>query len=247
MVAWARYASNVLVLLALLGPRSGRRLWRTRAPALQWWRGVALGASTAFMIAGLARMPLAEASAIVFLTPVLVAAASGPLLGEPASRGTWLALVASFAGVLLIVRPGTAAFSWAALLPLGTAVCGAAYQLLTRRLSGVDAPTTTLFLASAIGALMMSFAAPFAWRWPLVEWWHLVPFVASGAVGAAGHFLMIRAFDHASPAVLAPFGYLQIVAVLLLGWTVFGEFPDAVALAGMGLIVATGMSMALRR
>lgn len=245
MVVWARYFFNVVILLVWLAPKRGRRLWTVRAPRLQWARGVALAASTLFMFSALSLMPLAEASAITFVGPVFVTVAAVRLLGETAPRGTAAALVASLAGVLLIVRPGTGVFSWAALLPLGTAVCYAAYQLLTRRLSGVDEPMTTLFVGSAIGALMMSFIAPFAWRWPLVSWWHALAFVALGAIGAFGHGLLIRAFDHAPASTLAPFVYLQIVAALLLGWLVFGNFPDVWALAGMALVIGTGMAMAV--
>ena len=245
MVVWARYFFNVVILLVWLAPKRGRRLWTVRAPRLQWARGIALAASTLFMFSALSLMPLAEASAITFVGPVLVTVAAVRFLGETAPRGTGAALVASLAGVLLIVRPGTGVFTWAAVLPLCTAICYAAYQLLTRRLSSVDEPMTTLFVGSAIGALAMSFIAPFAWRWPLVSWWHALPFIAMGAIGAFGHGLLIRAFDHAPASTLAPFVYLQIVAALTLGWLVFGNFPDGWALAGMALVVGTGVAMAL--
>ena len=91
----------------------------------------------------------------------------------------------------------------------------------------------------------MSFVAPFAWRWPLVADWHALLFVATGAVGALGHGLLIRAFDHAPASTLAPFVYLQIVAAIGLGWLVFGNLPDAWALAGMALVTGTGAVMAL--
>lgn len=245
MVVWARYFFNVAILLAWLGPSRGRTLWRVRAPRLQWARGAALAASTLLMFSALSLMPLADASAITSVGPVLVTVASVRLLGETAPRGTWAALAVSLAGVLLIVRPGTGVFTWAALLPLGTACCYAAYQLLTRRLSGVDDPMATLFTGSLIGTLALSCVAPFAWRWPLLEWWHLLPFLATGAVGAFGHGLLIRAFDHAPASTLAPFVYFQIVAAIALGWAVFGDFPDAWALVGMALVSLTGVAMAI--
>lgn len=246
MVVWVRYAANALILLAWQYPRQGRALWRTRAPRLQAWRGLALAASTVFFFAALSRMPIAEAAAITFVGPVLVTLASVRFLGETAPRGTGLALAVSFAGVLCIVRPGSALFSWTALLPLGTAVCYAAYQVLTRRLSGVDPPMTTLFLGAALGTALLSFVGPFHLH-PLVETWHLLPLLATGAVGALGHWLLIRALDHAPASTLAPYVYFQIVAALLSGVLLFGQFPDALALAGMALVVTTGVVMALRQ
>lgn len=247
MVAWARYAFNVLILLVWLGPRRGARLWATRAPRLQWVRGAALVGSTLLMLSGLSRMPLAEASAITFVGPVLITVASVRLLGETAPRGTAWALAASLAGVLLIVRPGAEVFSWAALLPLGSACCYAVYQVLTRRLTGVDDPMATLFLGSALGAAVLTCVAPFAWRWPLEAWWHAPVFVALGAVGTAGHGLLIRALHHAPASTVAPFTYFQLVAALGLGWLVFGQLPDGWALAGMALVSATGLAMAVRQ
>lgn len=245
MVVWARYFFNVVLMLAWLAPAHGARLWATRAPGLQLVRGLALAASTLLMFSALSLMPLADASAITFVGPVLVTLASVRFLGETAPRGTWPALAASLAGVLLIVRPGSGVFTWAALLPLATACCYAAYQVLTRRLSGVDAPMPTLFLGSAVGALSLSLVAPFAWSWPLAAWWHALVFVATGVLGALGHALLIRAFGHAPASTLAPFVYFQLIAALTLGWALFGDFPDGWTLAGMGLVSATGVAMAL--
>ena len=181
------------------------------------------------------------------------------LLGEPnerrdriidvheiAPRGTWWALTISFAGVLLVVRPGSAVFQWAALLPLVNAFCYAGYQLVTRRLAGVDDGVATLFIGTAVAAALTSVVLPFQWR-PPQSALDAAMFFAIGAFGGVGHLLLVRAFEQASATLLAPFAYVHIVFALALGMAVFGNFPDAPALAGMALIVATGVWMAMRQ
>jgi drug/metabolite transporter (DMT)-like permease len=120
------------------------------------------------------------------------------------------------------------------------------YQLLTRKLAGVDSTLATLFISALIGALVMTAVVPFFWV-PLVSRWHALLFLGMGALATAGHFMLIRAFELAPASTLAPFVYAQLVAVLVLGYLVFGNFPDAWALVGMAIIVASGAFVATRR
>ena len=246
MVVWARYFFHVAIMAVLLWPRMGRRLVQTKRPGLQFARGLGLGLSTVFFLTGLSLMPLAEASAITQIAPVLLAVLAVRFLGEKAPPGTWSALAVSFVGVLLIVRPGGQVIGWAALFPLGTAVCFVVYQLLTRKLSGVDDGLATLFIGALVATVIASLVVPWSWQWPY-DWRDAGLFIAMGAIGAFGHLLLIRAFERAPASVLAPYIYLQVVSALLLGWLVFGDFPDLWALAGMGLIALTGVAMALSR
>ena len=246
MVVWARYFFHVTIMVALLWPRMGRRLVQTKRPGLQFARGLGLGLSTVFFLTGLSMMPLAEASAITQVAPVLLAVLAVRMLGEKAPPGTWSALAVSFVGVLLIVRPGGQVIGWAALFPLGTALCFVLYQLLTRKLAGVDESLATLFIGALVATLIASLIVPWSWEWPH-DWADAGLFAAMGAVGAFGHFLLVRAFERAPASVLAPYIYLQVVSALALGWLVFGDFPDLWALAGMGLIALTGVTMALPR
>jgi drug/metabolite transporter (DMT)-like permease len=246
MVAWARFFFNVAIMLVVLGPVFGRRLVATRRPGLQAVRGIALGLSSILFVSGLQHMRLADASAVSFITPMLVTIGAVHLFRQRAPSGTWLALAASFSGVLLVIQPGSSTFTWAALLPLGTAIFAAVYQLLTSRVAGVDDPTSTLFIGALICAVVLTVPVTFFWTWPRSITDGLL-FVGIGAVGAFSHYLIIRAFDYASPVVLAPFAYLQIVAALLLGWLVFGNFPGAMSLVGMAMIVVTGVAMGVRQ
>jgi drug/metabolite transporter (DMT)-like permease len=246
MVVWARFFFNVLIMLVALGPLFGRRLISTRRPGLQLIRGLALGLSSVLFVSALPHMRLADASAVTFVTPMLVTLGAVFVFGQRAPAGTWLALVASFLGVLLVIQPGSSTFTWAALLPLCTAFFAAVYQLLTSRLAGIDSGTTSLFIAALVSAAVLTVPVMFYWTWPRSLTDGLL-FVGVGAMGACSHYLIIRAFDYAPPVVLAPFIYLQIVAALLLGWLVFGNLPGPLSLAGMTLIVATGVLMGLRQ
>ena len=238
-VVWARYAFHVLFMLLLLAPRLGLDLVRTRRPALQFTRGLVLTLATFVFFKSLSLMPQAEASAIAFLSPVLVAVLAVPLLGERANTSTWIALSLGFLGTLLIIRPGSGVFTWNALWPLATAFCFAGYQIITRKLAGIDSSVSTLFLSALIGAVILSFVAPFHWT-PLKDLNDGLLFASLGISGSISHYFLIRAFSLAPAPVVAPFVYAQLVMALVLGYLVFGDFPDGMSLAGMGIIVVAG-------
>ena len=238
-VVWARYAFHVLYMVLLLAPRLGLDLVRTRRPGLQLARGLVLTLATFVFFKALSLMPLAEASAIAFLSPVLVTVLAVPLLGERANTATWIALALGFLGTLLIIRPGTGVFTWNALWPLATAFCFATYQIITRKLAGVDRSVSTLFLSALIGAVILSFVAPFHWTPPRSVADGLL-FASLGISGSVSHYFLIRAFALAPAPMLAPYVYAQLIMVTVLGYIVFGDFPDGVSLVGMGVIVVAG-------
>jgi len=245
-IVWARYAAQTLFLVVVLAPQLRLGLLRTRRPALQLLRGGILAASTVFFFSALALMPIAEAVAITFLSPLLLTAASAWLLKERVRRSAWAALLAGFIGVLIIIRPGGGVFTPAAILPILTAVSFAAYQLLTRKLAGVDSTMTTLFYSAIVGTLLLAPGLPLYWRFP-ESGFDAALFAVLGVLASAGHFVLIRAFEHAPPSVLAPFVYSQLVAVLVLGYLVFGDFPDGWSLLGMAIIVLAGAWIAARQ
>ena len=246
VIVWARYFFNMLLLLVFMGPGMGMGLLRTHRPGLQWLRGVILGVSSVCFFAGLPFLPLAEAASLTAIGPILVAVLAVRLLGERAPPGTTWALMASFTGVLLIVRPGGAVFTWAALLPLGSAFCYAAYQILTRRLSTIDDGRVTQFYGALAATLLLSLPLPWFWQMPERPS-DIALMVAVGALGGFGHLLLVKALKVAPASLLAPFAYVHIVISLVLGLLVFGAMPDAIALGGMTLIVGTGVAMALRQ
>ncbi len=244
-LVWLRYVLQTLVMAAIFLPRMGRRLVRTSAPGLQVLRGLLLvGASVVFVVA-LGYMQVAEAASIAFLAPVIVALAGGPLLGERVGPRTWLALAGGFGGVLLIIQPGSDAFSWRGVLPLACAFCFAGYQVLTRKLAGRDDPITTLFYPGLVACLVIPPAFPSSAFMLPESPLHAAMLAAVGILGAVGHFLLIRAHDHAPATLLAPFGYAQLVVVLALGWFVFGQLPGTLALVGMLLVAGSGLALVL--
>lgn len=246
MVAWARYAFHVGVMAVLLWPKRGTGLLSTRRPGLQVIRGACLGLSSITFFGALAVLPQAEATALIATSPILVTVVAVGWMKEKAPRGTWIALATSFAGVLLIIRPGSALFGPAAVLPLLAAVFATGYTLSTRRLAGVDDGVSTLFIGGVVATVLLSALVPLFWVAP-TAWWHVALAVLSGLIGAGGHLLLVRAYERANASTLAPYTYAHTVAALGTGWLVFGTFPDRPALVGMTLIVATGVAMAWAR
>jgi drug/metabolite transporter (DMT)-like permease len=242
-LVWLRYVLQTLVMLAIFLPRMGLRLVRTSSPGLQIVRGLMLVVSSVVFVIALLHMQIAEVASIVFLAPIIVALAGGPLLGERVGARTWLALVGGFTGVLLIIRPGGGAFTWWAALPLACAFLFAGYQILTRKLaSRGDDPITTLFVPGLVACLVVPPIFPGAFEFPTVPL-HALMLGIIGILGAVGHFMLIRAHALAPATLLSPFGYTQLVVVLTLGWLVFGQLPDGIALAGIALIAGSGLGL----
>lgn len=241
-LVWLRYVLQTLVMMAIFLPRMGLRLVRTASPGLQFVRGLMLVVSSVVFVVALLHMQIAEVASIVFLAPIIVALAGGPLLGERVSARTWLALAGGFTGVVLIIRPGGGAFTWWALLPLACAFMFAGYQILTRKLAGHDDPITTLFFPGLIACFVVPPIFPGAFEIPSVPL-HAVMLGVIGILGAVGHFMLIRAHALAPATLLSPFGYTQLVVVLTLGWLVFDQLPDGIALTGIALIAVSGLGL----
>jgi len=241
-VVWTRYCLQTLMVMAIFGGRMGFRLARTRAFRMQVLRGALMVTSTVAMVMAFRSMPLAAATAIVFVTPAFVTVLAILLLNETITVPRVAAVGAGMLGVLLIVRPGSAVFQPAATFPLVAALAVAIYQVLTRKLAGEDA-RTSIFYASAVGAAVLSCAAP--WRGATVEtgWLDVGELAAVAALATLGHFLLIRALQRAPASGLAGIGYVQLIFATALGFFVFAEFPDQVTLCGMFVIMASGFSL----
>lgn len=241
VIIWARYLAQTVLMAGLFAPRMGRRVSRTKRPGLQLFRGLSQVGISILFISGLRYIPLAEATAVIFLTPLLVTIASA-MLGETVSRSQWLAVGCGLLGVMIIVRPGGALFTPAILLPFGAAVCFTLYQLLTRRLAGTEHPVTSNFLSSLVGTLVTSALVLLEWRTPTLADAALM--AALGAMAMTGHLLLTNAFRFASAAMLAPFTYAQIIFAGVVGLILFSHAPDAGAMLGMAIIIASGFAVA---
>lgn len=242
MVVWARYLVHTVLMAGIFLPQSGLRVLRSNRPLLQVLRAICLLGSGLFFTYGLLFIPLAENTAVNFIAPLLVAALSGPLLGEKVSKGQWLAVICGFIGVVVIIHPGGALFTPAVLLPMAAALCFCCYQILTRKLSAYDSPTTSNFFAGLFNAVVMSALVPFFWQTPTFI--NGLAMLALGTLGMTAHLLLTQSFRVAAPALLAPFSYCQIVFSGILGWFLFGHMPDLSARIGIAIICLSGLAAA---
>ncbi len=242
-VVWARYAFHFQLLALVLGPRL-RRTMHTRRLGLQCLRSLLLLGATSLFFAALSFIPLADATAIMFVAPIVVTALAMPLLGERVGPHRWASVVVGFLGALVIIRPGTEAMDPAALLALCAASCYALYQIATRRLSATEVPLTTLAYTALIGVLATSALMPFLWLPPAPMHWFAM--IGLGLLGGIGHFALIKAFQFAPAATVTPFGYSNLIWAVLFGYLIFGDLPDGWTVSGALVIAGSGLYIAHR-
>jgi drug/metabolite transporter (DMT)-like permease len=244
VLVWARYLVQFVAMLLWLGPSMRGSLLHTRRLPTQLVRAVLLLLSSVLFVTALRGLPLADATAINYSTPVLVIVLAVLILHERMTRARIAFVVAGIGGMLLIVQPGSDVFQGASLYCIGAACCYAFYQILTRMLAGEN-PRVLLFYPAVLGTLIMSALAP-GFDWPVsMPWQHVVLIIIGGLFGTMGHFLFILAFRHAPASALTPFTYMQLVWATLLGWIVYKEFPDAYTLIGMAVIAVSGLFITL--
>ena len=244
-VVFVRYAGQLLLVSALFLPTRGTELVRTRNLKLEVARGLCLLGSTVFNFFAITFLPLTVTASIAFTMPLMLCALSIPLLGETVGWRRWLAILVGFAGVLIIVQPGTAAFHPAVILSLCGALFTALYFLLTRKLAGVDSTTTQQFYAALVATLCI---APFAfggWAWPAdAAGWSA--FAMIGAAALIGHQFLTSAHRFAPASVLAPFGYFQIIFMTASSWLLFNQPPSVWVFVGAPIVIGSGLYIWLR-
>lgn len=243
-IVWGRFLFHFLFILPVVLIRYRDVVFRVQRPVLQVLRGGFLLGATMCFFWSLKSLSIPDALTLLFVSPLIVTCLSSSLLGEHVGIRRWSAVIVGFLGVCIVLRPGGGAFQAASLAALGAGLCHACYILATRRLSGTAPPLVTLFYTSLLGMVVLSFYMP--WHWQAPNMLHLGFMVAIGAIAAGGHYLLIKAFDHAEASVLAPFGYGEIVMATVVGYIGFGDFPDLVSWVGIAVIIASGVYIALR-
>ena len=240
MVVWLRFAMHAVMATALFLPLRGAALVRTR-----YWRWHAARALMFTVMTGvnfwaLQYLQLTVTTSIQFTVPILIALISATLLGEKLGAGRWIAIVAGFAGVLVIVRPGSAEFHPAMLAAVVNAIIYSIFMLMTRRLAAYDSPETIQYLPAVGAAIVLTPFAIAGWEWPdsWVEW---TVACLLGVLGATGHHLLALAHRYARSAVLAPFVYQQVIYMTLFGYILFGDVPSAAVWIGAAIVVASGL------
>ncbi len=240
---WARYAGQMVVVLALVAPRL-RAVAHTEFLGMQLARSVLLLSATALFFQGLSRIGLAEAAAVMILNPLFITLGAALFLGEKIGVRRIGAIAVAFCGAMLIIQPGTAAFQPAALFPLGAAICFSGYALITRRVGRSEDAWTSLFYTALVGGVVTSAMVPALWQTPGPRDAGLMGLIA--LVGTGGQLLLIRAYTMAPAATLAPFGYSGVVFASLIGLVVFAEVPTATTISGALVIVLAGLYVWLR-
>lgn len=242
-VIWARTTGQLVFLAAVFLPRRGLALFRSEHLGYQILCSVMMMGATVLFFIGVAWVPLAEASAITFSSPLMVAILASPLLHERVPVRRWAAILVGFAGTLVVIRPGSEIANWGALLIFLNTIFYAVYQVLTRILGNYDRPETTVTYGALTGTLVLSTVVPFVFKAP-ESWLHAAVFLSLGLAGGVGHLCVTRAFTCGPASVISPFNYAQLLGAAVLGVAVFGTVPAAWTWIGSAVIIGSGLYMA---
>jgi drug/metabolite transporter (DMT)-like permease len=246
MVVMIRYWFFAAFVIAIAARHSGglRAAAATKQPLVQLARGALLAIEICVMVLAFVLLGLVESHAVFTCYPLLVAALSGPVLGEQVGWRRWTAIGVGFIGVLIILQPGFRVFQVEALVALLAALMFALYGLLTRYASRKDSTTVSFFYTGTVGAVVMT--AVGIWFWEPMSAGDWVWMSILCLTGAGGHWLLIKAYEVAEASAVQPFAYLQLVFATTLGITVFGETLEWNVALGAGLVVAAGVFTLLR-
>ncbi|MCZ4315839.1 DMT family transporter [Comamonadaceae bacterium G21597-S1] len=263
-VVLVRAAVALVLTVLLLAPRGDRlAVFRTQRRKAHVFRGLCVVVTNMSFFTALASLPLAETSAVFFVAPLLITALSAWLLKEHVGIRRWSALCVGLLGVLLIVKPGTAAFQWAVLLPALSAMAYASLHTMTRSMGLAESAATmsvyiqlTFIVAcSAMGLVFGSGqwsgsghpSLEFlfrAWSWPTAA--HFGLMCVAGACSAAGGYLISQAYRSSAAGLVAPFEYSGLLLAAFWGFIIWGEVPGAWSAIGIVLILGAGLFVAVR-
>ncbi|MFM7446741.1 MAG: DMT family transporter [Tabrizicola sp.] len=244
MVLAVRYTVNLGLISAVMLPRHGPALWRTHRTGLVLLRGAFLAIGSISMLMALKAMPLAETVAIVNITPLVLMIAGAVLLRETISRTGWAAAALGFAGVLLIVRPGSGLDGLGVALSLFNVICATGYHLLTRVLTRTETTMALIFHTALVGAVVFLTLMLALGTETLPTATDFATMLALGTLATVGHLIFTLAYREAPASTLAPANYMHIAFATMLGWLVFSQLPDALGFTGMALIASAGLMAA---
>ncbi len=240
MVVWLRFVIHAVVGGAVLFPLRGISLIRTRHLRWHMLRALMFMAMTGINFWALQYLQLTVTASIFFSVPIMIALASAVLLGEKLDAGRWLAIVAGFAGVLVIIRPWGAEFHPAMLASVVNAILYAGFMMMTRRLAAYDSPETIQYLPAVGAAIGLAPFALAAWQSPS-GWLEWTVACLLGVLGGFGHYLLALAHRYAPSSVIAPFLYQQVVYMALFGYLVFGDVPSPGLWLGAAIVIGSGL------
>lgn len=228
-----------LPCLAWVVAGSGLTSLRTGRLRLHLFRGTAGLASMLLAFTSLSLLPLADAVAISFATPLFLTALSVPLLGEKVGRHRWSAVVIGFIGILVMARPSGAGSGLGFLTAITGALVNAVILITVRRLGRTEAPLTIIFYQAFIGTIGGTLLLPFAWEMPNLAGFAL--FVGLGIGGVIGHFCLTQGFRYAAATVVGPFNYAGLIWATLFGYMLWGDLPTLYTISGGAIVIASGI------
>lgn len=246
-IVWVRSAAHILWMVALFWPQQRLRVFRTSNLKLQLARSSLLFLSSLCWITAISTVPLTTASSIGFTAPIMVVLLSIPLLGERVGMYRWMAVLVGFGGALIIIRPGVEPVPPEVFLLLAAAFLFAVFQIITRKLASMDSAATTSVYTVFVALIASTLVLP--WNFEPIDpsnWLVLLAFFATGLIGGFRHFFVVKAYEHAPASVISPFFYCELVGVTILGFLVFGDFPDSHTWLGAAIIVSSGLYIAHR-
>ncbi len=248
----------MIVVLCIVHFEGGLAALKTRRPMLHLLRGTLLVCANMFFFLGLATMPLAETVALFFVSPMFICLLARPVLGEKVPGASWVAIFIGLCGVIIMLRPGADLFVLTSVLPIMAALTYAAIQMITRKLGMHDKAGTLTFyiqvafilIGSAMGLVVgdgrfndhdnptFEFLLR-AWVWPALDDFGLL--ALCGFIVGCGGYLMSQAYRIAQASVVAPFEYTSLPFALIIGFVLWGDWPDWVSFAGSVLIIMSGL------
>ena len=241
MVVMIRYWFFAAFVIAIALRQSGslRVAAKSAQPLVQIGRGLLLSLEICVMVSAFVVLGLVESHAVFASYPLLIAALSGPILGEAVGWRRWSAIGIGFVGVLIILNPSSGVFDPAALVPFASALMFALYGLLTRYVSRRDSAATSFFYTGVTGAVSMTLIGLWVWE-PMTggDWRWMATLCVTGVLG---HWLLIKTYEAAEASAVQPFAYLQMVFASIIGVTVFGETLRANVAIGAGIVIAAGL------
>ena len=246
VLLWVRYLFQAVLLGVWNFRRDGLSFFFTGNVRLQVVRALLLLTNSACTFAGLRHLPLPVTTSLAMMAPLISTLLAATVLGDTVSRSKWAMVVLGFIGMLFVVRPGGTAFTWTIIFPIGAATTFACFQVVSSRLSRLDAATTTNFLTALIATLVLTALVwadqaetlPQLRSLQLINW---ITVFSMASMATLGQLLMLQALRRAPLSILTPFTYVQLAFAAIFSWIFFSQVPDGWMLAGMSVIAASGV------
>ena len=238
-IIWVRHSFTVILILPIMFFFFKKKFVWTEKPKLQLIRGLLLLGVNIFFYYAVSQISLAKALTLTFISPLVVTVFSSIFLMEKVGIKRWSAVIVGFIGAIIVIRPGYISLDMGSLSALFAGTMYAFYLIITRKLSVSDNSLLTLLITGIIGTFGMSLTIPFVWVTPTLDQWYMLSLI--GIITVSGHFLIIFSLKSADASKLAPISYFEVVTNTIFGYFLFNHFPDNWTLAGLVIIISSGL------